>query len=860
MTKKILLLITGVFLFGCSIKPPVKVSIPEPVVKAEPIPEKPNYRQSYNKQIDLIHTRLNVSFDWKHKELIGQAAIILRPHFYSTDTLVLNARGMELKEVALLSSNGKHIPLKYEYDSLLIKIHLDRIYSKEESLTLYIYYISKPEGLAEGGSRAITNDKGLYFINADSLDPEKPTEVWTQGETESNSVWFPTIEDPGQKMTQEIYITIDTAFTTLSNGLLISSTNNSDGTKTDYWKQSLPAAPYLTMIAAGKYSVVRERWKNIEVSYYVDPPYEKYAHMIFGNTPEMMSLFSDLLGVPFIWEKYSQIVVHDYVSGAMENTTAVVHGTNMQQDYRKYNDGNYEDYISHELFHHWFGDLVTCESWSNITLNEGFANYSEYLWREYKYGREDADRLNQNDMAVYLYVATENDPPLIRYQYKNREDVYDGISYDKGGRVLHMLRKYVGDNAFFASLHLYLSTHMFSTAEISDLRIAFEKTTGEDLNWFFDQWFLKGGHPSISIDYDWNDSLHRETVTINQKQNLAENPLYKLPLDVDLYYNGKTERKKIIVEDASQKFYFDLPVKPDLVNVDAEKMLLCNKTDNKTNAELIFQYEHAPLYLDRQEAISKIGNSYKVNTPEASVILKALHDKYYGIRLTALNNIGELALNDTGKIKEEIKKLATSDSSSEVREKALTGIGKYFSYSEFSQFITDALKDSSYKVVARAFKIISDKDVTKAKEIAIVLEKDSSDVVFSRLSEYYSTSTEDKTEFYKRAMSVATFFGRYQVIKDFTKYLNGNINTDIVSAGTDILIERAKRLTSKRFHTALINSLKEIESSIKKRISDGEDELVNIKDSTIKIEKEAALSNLKIMRNKLHEKIIAIDK
>ena len=533
----------------------------------------------------------------------------------------------------------------------------------------------------------------------------------------------------------------------------------------------------------------------------------------------------------------------------MENTTAVVHGTNMQQDYRKYNDGNYEDYISHELFHHWFGDLVTCESWSNITLNEGFANYSEYLWREYKYGREDADRLNQNDMAVYLYVATENDPPLIRYQYKNREDVYDGISYDKGGRVLHMLRKYVGDNAFFASLHLYLSTHMFSTAEISDLRIAFEKTTGEDLNWFFDQWFLKGGHPSISIDYDWNDSLHRETVTINQKQNFADNPLYKLPLDVDLYYNGKTERKKITVEDASQKFYFDLPVKPDLVNVDAEKMLLCNKIDNKTNAELIFQYEHAPLYLDRLEAVSKIGNNYKVNTPEASVMLKALHDKYYGIRLTALNNIGELALNDTGIIKEEIKKLATSDSSSEVREKALTGIGKYFSYSEFSQFITDALKDSSYKVVARAFKIISDKDVTKAKEIAIVLEKDSSDVVFSRLSEYYSTSTEDKTEFYKRAMSVATFFGRYQVIKDFTKYLNENTNTDIVSAGTDILIERAKRLTSKRFHTALINSLKEIESSIKKKISDGEDELVNIKDSTIKIEKEAALSNLKIMRN-----------
>ena len=222
MSKKLVLFLSIAFLSGCKTKPPVSIPAPEVVFKQEPIPEKINYRYTYRKYVDLIHTRLNISLDWEKKELIGQAAIILRPHFYATDSVLLNARGMEIKEVALLTSDGKHLSLKYNYDSLIINLHLDRIYTKEESFTLYINYISRPDNLEAGGSAAITNDKGLYFIDADSLDPDKPTQVWTQGETESNSVWFPTIEDPGQKMTQEIYLTVDTAFTTLSNGLLIS--------------------------------------------------------------------------------------------------------------------------------------------------------------------------------------------------------------------------------------------------------------------------------------------------------------------------------------------------------------------------------------------------------------------------------------------------------------------------------------------------------------------------------------------------------------------------------------------------------------------------------------------------------------
>jgi aminopeptidase N len=856
MLKTISFFLVVIFITGCQTKPP---GIGSKVTdETELTSEKQLYRKTYTKLTDLVHQRLNISFDWKKRHIKGDATVTLHHHYYASDSVILNAKGMDLYEVALVTKDGKHLPLKFSYDSLLIRIKLDKIYSKDENFTLFINYLSKPDDLNNVGSEAIGGDKGFYFIDPDSLDPETPTQFWTQGETESNSVWFPTIEDPSQRMTQEIYMTIDTPWKTLSNGLLISSVNNNNGTRTDYWKQSIPAAPYLTMVAAGNYSIVKDKWKHIDVNYYVDPPYEKYARTIFGNTPEMITFFEKLFGVPYVWEKYSQIVVHDYISGAMENTTAVIHGTNMQQDSRDHADGNYEDYISHELAHHWFGNLVTCESWSNITLNEGFANYSEYMWREHKFGREAADKLNLSDIRTYMFVAKESDPPLFRVHYDNREDVYDAISYNKGGRVLHMLRKYVGDTAFFDAIKYYLTIHSYSSVEIHDLRIAFEKITGEDLNWFFDQWYNKGGHPTIVIDYSWNDTLKQQSITINQKQKLSENPLYRLPLEVDIYYNGKKERKKIVAENITDKFTFTLPVKPDLVNVDAEKMLLCSKTDNKSNSSLIFQYNNAPLYMDRHEAISKIGSSYTVKTPEAHVIQKALDDKFYGIRVLALTNVGEIALNHPDTIKEKIRLLATTDSSADVREKALFVIGKYFSYSEFSSLIADALKDSSYKVVGRAFKIIASQDAVKAKEIALVLERDSGNAIISKLSEFYNTSTEDKNEYYKKALRAGDVYTHFQVISDYEKYLSASSDPGILKRGTDILLENTKKPGAKAFRSTFIGSLKQIELSIKDKIESAESGKTEI--ATDKISKQAMIAELKALNNKLHEEIIALDK
>ncbi len=351
------------------------------------------YRATPPRINDLVDTKLDVRFDYKKRYLYGKEWVTLKPHFYPTDTLRLDAKGMDLKSISLVK-NGKNIPLKCTYDGLSANIRLDKVYRSNQSYTIYIDYTAKPNELHVKGSAAINDAKGLYFINPDGTEKDKPVQIWTQGETESSSVWFPTIDQTQQKTTDEISMTVPAKYVTLSNGRLTSQKNNGDGTRTDTWKMELPHSPYLFMMAVGDFKIYHDKWRNKPVDYYLEPKYAPYAKQIFGMTPEIMEFYSKTLGVDYPWNKYSQIVVRDYVSGAMENTTATLHGEYVQATPRELLDAYYNDgrsTIAHELFHQWFGDLVTAESWSNLTVNESFADFSEMLWAEHKYGKDEAD-------------------------------------------------------------------------------------------------------------------------------------------------------------------------------------------------------------------------------------------------------------------------------------------------------------------------------------------------------------------------------------------------------------------------------------------------------------------------------------
>jgi aminopeptidase N len=664
------------------------------------------YRGTYPKINDLFHTKLAVSFDYNKQWMYGQEWVTLQPHFYPTDSLTLDAKGMEIKEIAIIKGKSK-VPLKYSYDSLQLRITLDKTYKEGEKYIIYLNYISKPNEVKEHGSAAITDAKGLYFINPLGKTKEH-IEIWTQGETESNSVWFPTIDKPDQKTTQEISMTVPGKYVTLSNGLLVNQKKNADGTRTDDWKMDLPNAPYLFFMGVGDYVIVKDRYKNIPVNYYVEKEYAPVAKKIFGETPAMIGFFSKILNYPYAWPKYDQIVGREYVSGAMENTTATLHQDGAYQNARQLVDGNaWEDDISHELFHHWFGDLVTCESWSNLTLNESFANYSEYLWREYRHGKDNADEKNFEDMQGYLLSGSE-DKDLVRFYYKNREDMFDAVSYNKGGRILNMLRNYVGDAAFFKALNEYLNLYKFKSAEAQELRLAFENVTGQDLNWFWNQWYYGSGQPTLDINYDYNNG--KERVIVNQTQNTGK--IFKLPVAIDVYSQGTNKKRyKVWLDNAADTFYFASVQKPSLVNVDADKVLLAIKQDHKNADEYEQQYKYGPNYLDRREALEYFAKN------KLSNLAVGLNDKYWGLRLLTLENLDNTKGYSVPAVLATIEQLATKDPNKKVQAKAIEILAKQAD-KKYQPLFEKYVTDSSYSVSGAALEGLANLEPEEAYMLA----------------------------------------------------------------------------------------------------------------------------------------------
>jgi len=364
----------------------------------------------------------------------------------------------------------------------------------------------------------------------------------------------------------------------------------------------------------------------------------------------------------------------------------------------QYLDANYEDIIAHELFHHWFGDLVTAESWANLPLNEAFATYGEYLWFEHKYGRESADLRGLEDANAYYNSSRQKQVDVIRYNYADREQMFDEVTYQKGGRILHMLRKTVGDNAFFKALNLYLTRHAYKTAEIHDLRLVFEEVTGQDLNWFFDQWFLASGHPVLAIQTAYDAEKKLATVSIEQNQDLSATPLYRIPMAVDIYAGGKVERKEIMLNQQSQSFNFTSPVMPDLINVDAEKYVLANKTDSKSLQQYVFQYKNAPLFMDRFEALTMLQN-HKNDALARQIMMSALADSSSALRRIAVEFSANLEQNERSAIYQKLRQIAVKDPVSSVRASAVKILSKAFSDENNTDIFEQTAKDKAPSVI-----------------------------------------------------------------------------------------------------------------------------------------------------------------
>ena len=732
----------------------------------------------------------------------GEAWVTLKPHYYDANKVVLDANTMIISEVKLNEKN-----LNFTYNDFDLEIVLPKTYTKNQEFTLYIKYLSQPEKVKDRGSKAITDAKGLYFINTDGFDKNKTAQIWTQGETQANSAWFPTIDAPNQKMTQEIEITVPNKYVTLSNGALINQIKKGKN-RTDHWKLDKKHAPYLAFIGVGEFEIIKDNYKNISVDYYVEKEYAPYAKEIFGLTPEMIGFFETKLGVDLPWNKYSQIVVRDYVSGAMENTTAVVHGEQAYQKPGQLIDNNIqENTIAHEIFHHWFGNLVTSESWSNLALNESFANYSEYLWREYKYGKVNAEMHLFDQVEAYKNAQDAKNKSLVRFTYDDREDLFDLVSYNKGGAILHMLRKVVGDKAFFEGLKQYLTKYQYQSAEVHQLRLVFEELTGKDLNWFFNQWFYGAGHPDIQVSYDYNTL--RKTVTVNLFQLQAG--YFQFPISIDVFEGSKKTRHTVFVDAKDASFTFPYNRQPNLIQINSDNNLICDLNENKILSDYIFQLKHADNFVHRREALLEVVKKQE-EKDAFNAVVEALNDQSYKIRILALENIDLINKFSKRDAINKIINIANNDKKTLVQASAIGTLGKLIDV-ELIPIFEKALETKSYSVLGRALVSMYYVDKEKALKKSKTLPDEVRKILATPLTRIFIEEKDDsELPFIAKSVVSGMFLSNDEptkiLFKSAFKQISESNNTEAIQNVVDDMVVKGKQYKGFNFDKVAINLMR----------------------------------------------------
>ena len=689
-----------------------------------------------SRDYDVRHIALNLKFDWEKEQTYGTATITLAPLVANLKTINLDAGLMFINSVK--TSDGKVLQFKYDEPQSQLSISLDRIYKPNEPFTMIIDYRTKgevvPNTLGFGGGG------GLKFIKPTAENPNGRRQIWSQGESDYNRFWFPSYDSPNDFATTELTATVEKPLIVISNGKLIETKDNSDNTRTFHWKIDTPHANYLTSIVVGEYAEVKGEYDGIPVSTYVFPNELKEGEATAKRLPAMVKFFSEKTGVKYPYPKYAQTVATGF-SGGMENISATTMTPTLIHDEREMIDQDSDSLESHELAHQWFGDYVTTREWSDIWLNESFATYFQALWDEESKGH-DYFLVNDVRSNQQQYLATWNQGnrrPVVTKYYTNADALFDTYAYPRGGAVLHMLRKHLGDDLFFKSLNHYLTTNANKPVQTEQLRIAIEETTGQSMDWFFDQWLYKMGHPIFEVTQNYDEVAKKLTLNVKQTQKIdPTNPYPQVEFFqtyVDVEIDGQVQ-KVWIEPKAENVFTFDAATKPKLVNFDYEGTLIKELRFDKSIDELVYQLKNDKDVLGRISALDTLAmprppgpdkelNNQYANQIHVAIIEAITGDPFEKVRINAIEHI--ISLSSVRGMPTVFDQptlaalmTATKDKDSLVRAAAISAL-RLTKDAKFADAFLNALNDQSYGVVEAAAVALANTKSPKAYDELVKL-------------------------------------------------------------------------------------------------------------------------------------------
>jgi aminopeptidase N len=760
----------------------------------------------------LDNMDLDILPDFEEKTILGTAKLTLTPFRSSQNKISLDAQFMVIHKVEMNSKS-----LEFNYDGKKLSIELGKSIAKGESFEIVVEYTARPN---RAGKIDSSKSRGFYFMDSKT--------AWTDGITNSNSIWFPTIDEPNQRMTQRIAITVPKELLTVSNGVLEKQVALANSKRKDIWVLDSQHAPYLAFLAIGDYKkiTISKQTGKPSLSYYVSPDFADVSSQVFEHTGEIISFFESQLGVEFPYQKFDQIVLKGFDRKAQGNTTIAAYFEEAYQNEGQLSDENLlETKIARSVFQQWFGDFVGPESWSNIALSTAFSTYAEYLWLEYKYGREKAD-LHLHDLLEEYMDSDENRNAIINKEYRDSYEVFDKVNFNKGAIVVHMLRLQIGDEDFFSSLKLYLQQNALGKTELAEFRLAVEQVTGQDFNWFFDQWFYGEEYPKIQVDVDFN--ILDRTFSVSVKQLTK---VYQFPLEINIYESDKIQTELVWVDTREKSMLYPYNEIPDLITVNESKSLLAEIYQTRTPSQQMFQALYAQNPIDQVEALKALKD--RQEDPEVfKVFASSIESEEDIVVIYALENINLAYKTSKRSTINYIESLVDSNRSNFVRAAAVELLGKLVNPEYFNIF-KRALSSDSNAILTQALTAMYYIDQDAAFEAATNLPDDTkTGIAYPLVTIYITEKNTSEMSFVASYLIDGMYLIRDKEMKKtyeegFDWVIKSN-NTKAIKNLCESIVDKSMNYASYGFKGVGIDLLRQIIAEQYKLDYDNREEIVNV--------------------------------
>jgi aminopeptidase N len=646
----------------------------------------------------LQNVRVALHFDVEQRKVIGQVT-----HTLSALRDGLTHLDFDCSELTVSSARVNGKDAKFDLHDDKLSVQLAQPAKSGEKFEVELKYEGKPTS-------------GLYFILPDKDDPDRPREIWTQGEAEDTHHYIPIYDYPNDRTSSEMTLTVPADWLTISNGKLLSVQDAPNGQKTWTWRQSQPVPTYLISFVAGEFKEKKDAWRNIPISYNVPRGMEDTIDPTFRRTKEMLDFFSERFGVAYPWDQYAQTAVHDFVASGMENVSATTLAARdiLHADLASERPEAVDSLISHEMTHQWFGDLVTCKDWSNTWLNEGFATFGATLWEEHHYGADASSYRYWREQNSWMQSRELFPVPIVTREINDSVE-YVGNVYGKAGWVIHMLREQLGNDAFFRALQHYLEANRLQNVVSADLAKAIEESSGTNVDQFFDQWIYGAGAPRFTVRSSYDEAEKKVSLNVKQTQKIEGHiGLFRVPIEVSITTASGEKVFPIEVSKAEETFAFAVDGPPLMVLFDRGDKILKSVDFQKSTDDWVRQLRSAPDVPDRADAAFALGGSRDNEAAAIALGEAAQHDKFWGVREEALRALGRL--NSLPARKQVLA--ALSNDEPWVRAVAVEQLGRYHGDEDIAKRLQTVFKDDkAYSVRSAALQSLATDKAPNAQQL-----------------------------------------------------------------------------------------------------------------------------------------------